>query len=182
MLQPPPTQGRTMQTYDTIKTTDTYHNDHNQCTVIASSLAFDVDYKEMTDYYSKQGRRKGKGVQHHKSVAIVKGLAKIKGYDYKRLDTTAIARITKGKTMTVNNSEKYLRKDKTYVLFTATARSGHALAMVNGIVEDHTRGRKHKIHTVIELTPPKDKVLQPVKVEEEVSTALSELTELMLKF
>jgi len=155
-----------MQTYNSIKQTQAYKQDNNSCTVIASALAFDTDYTEMTDYYAGWGRRRGKGVTHSLSVDIVKTLAKAKGYKYKRMQKLEIVKLTKGKTMTVGNSKKYLDKNKNYVIFSA----GHAIGAVGGIVDDFTKTSKRPIHTIIELTPPNIKLTRLTNLEKILQT------------
>ena len=165
-----------MQTYNSIKETQAYKQDNNSCTVVASALAFDTDYTEMTSYYASKGRRAGRGVAHSLSVDIVKTLAKAKGYKYKRMQKLEIIKLTKGKTMTVGNSKKYLDKSKNYVIFSA----GHAIGAVGGVVDDFTKTSKRPIHTIIELTPPKNKVatLQNIR-EADITDLLAQATQLL---
>lgn len=47
--------------YKTIKKSKEYLNDRNCCTVVASSIAFDVPFKKMQDLFFKHGRKRNKG-------------------------------------------------------------------------------------------------------------------------
>jgi hypothetical protein len=72
--------------------------------------------------------------------------------------------------MTVNNSSKYLDKDKNYIMFS----SGHAIGVKNGIVEDWSRGSKRPIRELYCVTPP---VGQEVEVLDSRKLLIQEVVE-----
>lgn len=149
-----------MQDFKTIESTPTYKNDNNSCTVVASAVAFDVDYKDMTDYYASKGRRRGRGIDYDYAIELVNTLASEYNYKYKRMNKTDIIKLTKGKTMTVNNCTNYLDKNKNYVMFSR----GHAIGVAGGKVQDWSAGSKRPVVDLIELTPPADKVFDGRKL------------------
>ncbi len=150
--------------------------DNNSCTVIASSLVFDIDYDTMLKHYDKQGRKRGRGVAPSQTYKINSGLAKeLKlATDYTNGKHNIKRRYTNGKTLTVNNASKYLDPSKNYIL----GVRGHSLAMVSGKIEDHTEGSKREVISVLEVEPT-NKVLQPVKVEDNLSTTLAQVNHLL---
>lgn len=150
--------------------------DKNSCTVIASSLVFNIDYDTMLKHYDKQGRKRGRGVAPSKTYKINSGLAKdLKlAYKYTNGKDNIKREFTGGATMTVNNCHKYLPANKNYIL----GVRGHSLAMVNGKIEDHTEGRRNRVISVLEVEPT-DKVLQAVKVEPSLSTTLEQVNNLI---
>ncbi len=161
--------------YSTIKASSHYKNDNACCTVVASSVAFNQDFKQTQDYYSSQGRRRGQGLNHISSIMIMRRYADKVGGNVEMLNPKTI---TGCKTLTVGNSIKYLDRTKNYIMFSR----GHAIGVKNGIVEDWSKGSKRPIKEIYCITPPNHKeVLQPVKVET-VGSALAELTNLMNQF
>lgn len=140
--------------YQTLK--ESTKLDHNSCTVIASSLAFNQPYNEMLKHYDKQGRKRGRGVTPTTTKRINMDLALKFDYEasYTKRENVRTWTIRKhgkaGATMTVGNCHKYLRADRNYIL----GVRGHSLAMVNGTIEDHTAGRKNRIISILELKPP----------------------------
>ena len=155
---------------------DTNNIDHNSCTVIASTLAFDQDYSEILKFYDKHGRKRGRGVQPVDTKYINLHLAKKFNYKAKYLEREEVLELSKGRTMTVGNCHNYLDSTKNYII----GVRGHSLAMVQGDIQDHTAGKKNRIKSIMELTLPPE-LLQPVKVES-LDDTLSELTNLMSKF
>lgn len=154
-----------MKTYYELKTTTDL--DHNSCTVIASSLAFDQDYNEILKYYDKQGRKRGSGVLPTKTKEINLKLAKKFDYKTKYLERKQVRELANGKTMTVGNCHKYLDYDKNYII----GIKGHSLAMVQGDVQDYTEGKKNHIISIMELTPPANKVQTVQSIEELLASA-----------
>lgn len=165
-----------MQTYEQIKNTNTYQTDNNSCTVVASAIAFNTDYKEMTEYYRANGRRRGRGIQHTHAVKLVVRLSEEKGLEYKRMNKTDIVHLTRGKTMTVNNCTKYLDSSKNYVMFSR----GHAIGVRQGKVEDWTKGSKRPVVEMIEITPKQEKVFDSRKLIDQQQKQLLEMAKGLL--
>ena len=165
-----------MQTYQKIKQTEEYKKDNNACCVVASSIIFNTPFHNMQDFYRSKGRRLRSGTRTVLAYKCIEQLAKTNNRKYKRKGKQEILKLTKGKTMTVNNCSQYLDSNKDYVLFSIS----HAIAVKGGKVEDWSEGKKNRIISMYEIEN-KDEVLQPVKVES-LGDTLSNLTELMNKF
>ena len=161
-----------MQTYQKIKESKEYQADYNCCTLVASSIVFDLPFKDTQEFYRERGRKYRKGLRAMDAYKCIEHLAKSKKRKYKRVEKQAILKLTSGKTMTVNNCSQYLDENKDYVLFS----TNHAIAVKGGKVEDYTAGKRNRILSMYEIET--GKVLQPVKVET-VSDTLNNLTELM---
>ena len=58
-----------------------YQDDWNNCTVIASSIAFNLDYDKTSRFYTLHGRKWGDGLYHFDTNRIIKLLAKQEGYE-----------------------------------------------------------------------------------------------------
>tara|TARA_A100000171_G_C2109866_1_gene134424 strand:+ start:387 stop:956 length:570 start_codon:yes stop_codon:yes gene_type:complete len=164
--------------YKTIKNSTAYKLDKNCCTVVASSIAFNVPFEEMQTYFFKHGRKRNRGYWMRN---IIKEIAKDYGYkvtsydkindyhyiDKKRVNTSCFwNHETNEKTLencsiTVNNCSAYLGKG-TYIL----GVSRHVLALKNGIVEDWTKGRKHRINRIYKIEKVGKKVRRLTFAEE----------------
>jgi len=155
-----------MQSYHSLINSDT-KLDHNSCTVVASTLAFDQEYNEMLAHYDQQGRQRRRGVKPTETRRINLELAQKFNYGTKCFNRENIRALTNGKVLTVNNCHKYLDKSKNYI---AGVR-GHSLAIVAGNVQDHTNGRKNHITSLIELTPPAEKVQAVETLEDLLASA-----------
>ena len=126
--------------YSEIAKTQEYNSDKNCCTVVASSIAFNVPFDEMQNYFFQHGRERNKGYHMHK---IVPEIAKDYGYKAEKFDKVSNGyynsktgeKILKDTpSLTVKNCTKYLTKGN----FILGVR-GHVLAVKNGKVEDWTR-------------------------------------------
>ena len=87
------------------------------------------------------GRKKNKGVYFETSR--VKKVAENFGYKITTLRDISSTNKSQYKGMTANNCSKYL-DNGTYIL----GCKGHVLAFKNGIVEDWTKGRYHRINRI----------------------------------
>ena len=153
--------------YSEIKNTKEFKGDENQCTVIASSVAFDIPYPKMHEFYAQNGRKKGKGLSGCKTNEMIVKVAKINGYKVPRYgimkkysyggNSRKFAGckyvqyipnegfhgeiLVKSKhQLTVNNFRNYLPRGN-YIF----GIREHVLAVQNGAVHDWTENRKHKI-------------------------------------
>jgi len=167
-----------------IEKTTEYKNDWNQCTVVASSVAFNMDYKKVHKFYMANGRKKNRGLLPFHTERIMQELAKYEGYkitlfkptfelndirkwvsgsnDYSRGERYRAKFIPDGKEqlciinkhITPNNQDDYLPTDN-YIM----GVSGHVIGIKNGVVNDWTEGRKHQAKSIwrIEKTGKKVK-------------------------
>ena len=145
-------------------------NDRNNCTVISASVAFELPYNEVSDFFFLHGRKRNHGLKPDKTDNMIKLMAMEKGYKatvYKPKQEPIVAfhngitRYKKSKTrhwisvgkadllcstygnMTANNCTDYLPRGN-YIL----GVRGHVLGVQNGKVQDWTEGRKHYINRV----------------------------------
>jgi len=159
--------------YKDIKETNQYKRDTNCCTVVASSVAFNQKFEHTQNYYSTNGRRRGRGLDHWTSIRLINKYAVQVGGSVEVINPKTL---TGGATMTVNNSKKYLDKTKNYIMFSR----GHAIGVKNGVVEDWSKGTKRPIRELYCITPPKgfgsylptEEVLQPRKLMSALDQAL----------
>jgi len=147
--------------YSTIKKeiNQDYKGDKNFCTVVASSVAFDLPFKLVHDFYSENGRVFRKGLDPKKTNSFIIKLSEITGYKVSIFtvdknhyyntgshlwinDKKQVLTQLKG-SLTANNVESYLPIGN-YIL----GVRGHVLGVENGIVQDWTRGKKHRINRI----------------------------------
>ena len=133
---------RKAMNYQEIKKTEEYKGDRNCCTVVSCSIVFDTPFIEMQSFFfNHMGRKKNKGVYFETSR--VKKVAENFGYKITTLRDISSTNKSQYKGMTANNCSKYL-DNGTYIL----GCKGHVLAFKNGIVEDWTKGRYHRINRI----------------------------------
>ena len=63
-----------------IEKTTEYQNDRSQCTVVASSVAFNMDYKKIHQFYLDNGRKLYRGLIPFYTNKIIYKLADLEGY------------------------------------------------------------------------------------------------------
>lgn len=131
-----------------------YNYDKNFCTVIASSVAFELPFNLVHDFYSENGRKIGKGLPPHKTEKMIFKLSEITGYEvqiYKSFRINGFQKWSNGgqiltqlrHSLTPNNAEAYLPLGN-YIL----GVRGHVLGVNNGTVQDWTQGKKHRIERI----------------------------------
>ena len=139
--------------YSEIAMSQEYNSDKNCCTVVASSIAFNVPFDEMQNYFFQHGRKRNKGYHMYK---IVPEIAKDYVYKADRFNKvpngyynsdTGEKILENTPSLTVKNCIKYLTKG-TFIL----GVRGHVLAVKDGKVEDWTRGRKHRVQYIYRIT------------------------------
>lgn len=153
--------------YKTIKKSKEYLNDKNCCTVVASSIAFDVPFKKMQDLFFKHGRKRNRGYWmssiifelaekfNYKVDCFEKRFYRINKYNsngsYKRdfhwiqthIDNKKIDRSKQPTVqglptdLTINNCLDYLSTGN-FIM----SVSGHVACIKNGSVEDWSNGKK----------------------------------------
>ena len=155
--------------YKTVRS-DSYRFDKretNDCSVIAVAIACDVDYKTAHTALKNAGRKYRRGATLRVILdAIENAGATIErcerhmsdrrlGYhthDETKLDLKTTHRpwylIWKGHKLTPNNVVKYVDRDKKYVALT----KDHCFAIVDGVVMDWSKGRKHHIKSLVEVS------------------------------
>ena len=138
--------------YSEIETMQEYDRDKNCCTVVASSIAFNVPFDEMQNYFFQHGRKRNKGYHMYK---IIDEIAKDYGYKVEKFhkvpngyyNSETKETILPSISLTVKNCTKYLDKG-TFILKV----SRHVLAVKNGKVEDWTRGRQNRVKDIYRIT------------------------------
>ena len=136
-----------MITFDTVQRESNSIGEANDCTVKAISIACQIPYREAHQYLASLGRRKGRGwywKTHVRGNRLISGyidnLKRI-GFEYEQVDFHS---------RTVSQIERELRSGHYLVQV-----NGHALALVDGKVEDWTAGRKHHVKQVFKITNPR---------------------------
>ena len=171
-----------------IQNTKEFKGDRNQCTVVASSVAFDIDYKKVHSFYLNNGRKKNRGLLPYHTERLINLLAKYEGYKVDvfrpKFITGNIRKWVLGENLyhTWANGKavrKGFREFKTNAetLFTIGRHltpnnqssflpkgnyimgvSGHVIGIKNGIVNDWTVGRKHRAKVIYRIQKTGEKV------------------------
>lgn len=146
-----------MITFQDVNQISDKYGEGNDCTVKAVAIACQIPYEEAHQYLSKLGRRKGRGWYH---ATHIRGNKLVRGY-IDNLEKIGVAYTpVKVNSRTVSQVEREL-KDGHYIVQV----SGHALAVVNGKVEDWTSGRKHHVKQVWRIENPRvQKVEEPLVI------------------
>jgi len=165
-----------------------FQDDWNNCTVIASSIAFNLDYDKTSRFYTLHGRKWRDGLYHFDTDRIIKLLAKQEGYkvDFFGFDKTekkykGVYNWKRGSYVKQSlyrqcykfKADKKNPKDLMTLTHNLTPNNqhmylergnyilgvrGHVLAVKNGFVEDWTEGRKHYVDKIWKITKKGEKV------------------------
>tara|TARA_R110002074_G_scaffold356008_1_gene528051 strand:- start:485 stop:883 length:399 start_codon:yes stop_codon:yes gene_type:complete len=112
-----------------------YYNDKACCAVVALAVACSVGYGKAFHTLKRLGRVTGQGTPQSMSLAALHKL----GYNYKPVPF---------KNCTISTITRQLDHEKTYLVRVR----GHILAVRNGDVIDWSKGRKHRVLMVLEIT------------------------------
>jgi hypothetical protein len=148
---------------ETIQETREYLSDKGCCAVVATAVAFDIDFKESQQYYDNAGRRRRTGTS---ILQINRVVDKLKLSQDVNVEQEKPSIYTNGKTMTAGNCIKYLDDNCNYIALT----SGHALGIREGKVEDWTAGRRHHITKLYKVTR-RNKVQAVQSIDELLASA-----------
>tara|TARA_R110000824_G_scaffold301010_1_gene489057 strand:+ start:761 stop:1198 length:438 start_codon:yes stop_codon:yes gene_type:complete len=130
--------------YEKIKESREYNSDRGSCSVVACSVAFGVPFPEMQKVFEGFGRKKNRGVYFDQ---YLKKVSKMYGFKVQNVPL-------KKARLTPKNCKAHLGKG-TFILGTR----GHVLTLKNGIVEDWTNGRGHRVNRIWKITGKKVKPL-----------------------
>ena len=114
-------------TYDSVKGVSDQMCESNDCAVIAVSLVARRPYDEVRQLFSDAGRRHRGRTKDEYTFKVLKTI----GLHLMELPSVP---------QTVKQCEYDLRFTNSYLIWT----SGHILAMINGVVQDWTNGRRHR--------------------------------------
>lgn len=134
-----------MKKYIQMKNESRKQGERNDCTVIATAIAFRLSYATAHRLMQKAGRRKGCGVWYEEKAVPVLQKA---GLVVEELDEEKI-RQPNGSRYTAKTIGKLCKRG-----YYVAICSGHAFAVVNGEVLDWTQGRRHIVNTVLKCTKP----------------------------
>jgi hypothetical protein len=148
---------------ETIQETREYLSDKGCCALVATAVAFDIDFKESQQYYDNAGRRRRTGTS---ILQINRVVDKLKLSQDVNVEQEKPSIYTNGKTMTAGNCIKYLDDNCNYIALT----SGHALGIREGKVEDWTAGRRHHITKLYKVTR-RNKVQAVQSIDELLASA-----------
>lgn len=120
--------------YDAIRSSEAAKGERNDCTVIAAALATGESYEDAHAALELFGRKPGHGTSIHSTLRALDLL----GYRHNRVQFEPAS---------VQTIARQLDPKARYVVFT----SNHALAVVDGVVEDWSARRKHHVQSVYEV-------------------------------
>ena len=141
------------QTFASTKTDSLAFNEKNDCAVKAIAISHNVEYSQVHKMLKAEGRVNRQGTYRHQQEAV----SKLLGATF--IDT--IPRKAGGGQITVSTIGRYFPKGR-HMVFTR----GHVLALVDGVVQDWTAGRKHRVLNVWTITlPTTQPVIKPVAVK-----------------
>ena len=118
--------------YKEIANSKEYLNDKNCCAVVAFSIAFNVPFPKMQNDFFKLGRKRNRGTYSYLWMPYLEECGKIYNKE--------IRRVKKYKGMTVNNFSDYYPNG----IYIVGIRR-HLLTIVDGVAEDWTANRFHRI-------------------------------------
>ena len=130
--------GGCKMTFNEIHKSKEYDEDKNCCTVVASSLAFDVPFPEVQKFYAKNGRKKFKGLHPDKTDELILKMANTHKYN--------VFLVPHYKGMTVNNFDEYYPLGRFII-----GMSRHVATCIDGGVEDWSEGTKKRITRVWQI-------------------------------
>ena len=136
-----------MQTYKTYQDLQTsairsQFNEHNDCTVVAVTLTAEVSYEEAHAALKTAGRRNRCGAYAHQQEKALLALGA-------KIEKIPTPRKPNGRGYPTKTIGKALGRGNFYVFV-----SRHAVAVINGEVQDWSAGRAKRIVTVWKITPP----------------------------
>lgn len=112
-----------------------YYHDKGYCSVIALAVCCNLKFGKARKAMERGGRSTGRGVN---MTMIRNGLAEF-GFEGKAL--------WEFKSCTMSTVARQLDSSKTYMVFV----NGHVAAVKDGIVQDWTEGRRHKVKCIWEI-------------------------------
>lgn len=112
----------------------------NDCAVKAVAISTGIDYAIVHAEMARRGRRARRGTKLSiiRSTVYALGWRMVEKYNRRQL-----------RGLSIKSIRNCLRRDTRYMVLT----SRHILAVVDGVVEDWTEGRKHRPITVWEMVP-----------------------------
>jgi hypothetical protein len=110
------------------------YKDNNACSPIAVALVTGKPFKTAQRWLDKQGRKRGRGTPRSMTHQALKD----NGYTLRRLEKL------EKECRTVRTLERRIGKRRTLLVHTRR----HVLAVVDGKVQDWTKGRLHRIQEI----------------------------------
>ena len=135
--------------YEAIRRQSRRFNERNDCTVVATAIAFGVPYKVAHEALRRAGRKQGQGVYYFQSLhAICFYLTSITGktYEIKEVDLEKI-RAKKGSGVTGMTVASWLPKRGRFLC----GSSGHVAAVRGGEMHDWSANRKTRITKILKV-------------------------------
>ena len=136
------------QTFNEIKKY-AYDNDTNCCTVIATAIAFDLPFKKVQqDFFNEGYRVRNQGFYFFRHIDKI---AENYGFKCELLASDEIeVREIFNKGLTPKTIASYLDLSTYFI-----GVRQHVFTLKNGIVEDWTRNRSHRVAQICKVTPIK---------------------------
>lgn len=118
-------------------------NERADCSVMATAIAARMPYEEAHTLLATAGRRKGKRF----TTSLVLPHLEAKGY---KVEAVENLKQKNGSAYTPKTIGNRLKRGYYMVWI-----KGHVFAVVNGVVEDWTQGRQHRITRAVKITKPR---------------------------
>jgi len=139
-----------MQNFKTAKEGAVRLNETNDCAVKAVCIAAEVDYEAAHAALKVQGRKNRKGAQLHMIINAVESLTG---------NRPILNHLSQRRTVkTLTRKEPRLKRGNWIAL-----TKNHALAVVDGVVEDWTAERGNLVNRLIEVVPNKTAAPKPTQ-------------------
>ena len=131
--------------YDKVRKARLYKADSNCCGVVAVSIACRLPYNKAHEVCARVGRKNGQGMSLGALVAAIQ----VAGCQAQYIHPSELKQAN-GSRYTCATIGKALKRGY-YIAYTRN----HAVAVVNGKVEDWTEGHRHQIRGAWKVTVPK---------------------------
>ena len=156
--------------YSEIIQTKEFKEDHNCCTVVASSVVFNKPFAEIQKFYDQHGRKRKQGYRFwreaiielcekynytYKKYAVMYSISN--GYEVKQTkwngsqieNAEILCKLKTRNSLNISNFNQYLPKGDYIMGFNGSIC--HVGAVKNGVVEDWTDGRRYVICSLFKI-------------------------------
>ena len=139
------------EAYATRRKESETHGEHNDCSVIAVSVACGITYQEAHKAMAEQGRKNNDGSN---PTSILKAI-RMQGFHTESVEPCEIIDRYPGvhsglRHITTHHPERFAKHwpSGTYVVFTR----GHVAAIVDGVTVDWTHGRARRVKMIYKIS------------------------------
>ena len=137
-----------MEAYTRTRNESVQVGETNDCSVVAFSIAFEISYKTSHAMHAKYGRKPRCGTSYKTHVLCVNEM-ELQGYTTEEIIPRKVYE-RYGKVIQGKYSLKSIGAAYPEGRYLVKVR-GHILAMVDGVIEDWSEGRKLQVKTIIKV-------------------------------